>query len=1182
MRYFFHIPVALILAFIAAVALTFYLVTQTNLAHKIINFALARYIETKYDVRIQFAHLGGSLWDDIVIDNIRIDTKMPGQQYRLARIEQVRIYYDYRKLFRRKWEFDSLFITAPTVILRSDSAGAVMLPQINKGESKAEPGSKTPNVNIGHFVLEQGRFQWNKTHNTLLVDSIYIGMSGSLTDGVLAAKIDSLSLNYPLKGIHLRELHAGIALSSTAIGVDSMLIATDSSLIIGGGVYPLDPATPFRLSLRNSKVSLTEIGHALGININGAFDVSAELTGQLHKFAGQTSAKGVLFGREIGPFTSDYDFDDGILAFTNFDGQMFGGTMRGSLDINFVARPETFKADLEARAFDLMKVLPNTFNSRLNGKVFLNGSGLNEATFNMDIDAKLGPGVFDFVRFDSIAGDLSLNVKDMYFQPGFSLWYENSYFTTEGVVNYDGEMLLNGEFRTRQLADFWGDLFIKELSGRAQATYEVSGPVLDPDIRGTFFGDSCSFYGFSTDSLTADFDIASFLYGQRGHVEAFAWKSDVWNLPADSVRFSVDIDSNLVDITRATQYSQRMKMDAKASATLVDSTAFVTVNDFLFQFDSLKYTNVIPAKVDFLADRIIVRDFRLQGNEGLVNIDANYGYDSTIDLHVVTENFNFATWLRELEMDSSVIGGLSLDGRMTGKLANPVIVVSGGVNDIMFNDDSLGAATSELRFQDSTLTFNNFTLRHPGFEIFADGYYPLVLNLDSGVVYVPTDRQIQINLKSSGTDLGIVSSFNSDVESFTGDFQLDLQIYGTSNQPQSKGTFNLQNGKIKVNQMANPIEELQAQVSSNDKQIIVEWVEGRVNHKRKKFFGSSTRSGSVRAAGEINIISKDVFDYSLAVVGDDVPFQYDFGDIYARADFDLSIRGAYPPLISGDVTVLEAEYLDEFDDEETAVAIAAADTLATWDYDINLEMLPASVSVKNSDMNMVLDGKLRVLRQNARDNYFGTLNIVRGTMYVGDMNFRIQEGSYLSFDNIEKPDPQLFINANWKVRNMASDVSGAAFSDVPIQIRGTITQPTLGAAAGSEYSDEDVATLFVINQSASGQASSQIGSDFQDRMIGAATGILSGRAGQLLGRTFGLETFEIEPVYGEKKNIQGAALSLGAETLPNVYTYVSSLSTDGRADYGAEYRLGRHVTLGGQYDRDRLWRLNMLLNWEFR
>ncbi|MGB5106229.1 MAG: translocation/assembly module TamB domain-containing protein, partial [Candidatus Zixiibacteriota bacterium] len=1025
-------------------------------------------------------------------------------------------------------------------------------------------------------------FQLNKNHNSLLLDSIHIGLSGSLTDGVLAANIDSLALNYPLKGFRLRELHAGIALSSSAIGIDSMLIATDSSRIIGGGVYPLDRTTPFRFSLRNSRVSLTEIGHALGIGVKGVFDVSAELTGQLDNFAGQTGAKGVLYGREIGPFTSDYEYNQGILAFSNFEGELFGGTMRGSLDINFLARPETFKAELEARGFDLLKVLPTTFPSRLNGNVVLNGSGFNEATFNMDISAKLGPGQFDFVRFDSVNGDMSLNVKDMYFQPGFTLWYENSVFTTEGVVNYDGEMLLNGDFHTAQLADFWGDVFIKELSGRAQATYEVSGPVLDPDIRGQFFGDSCSFYGFSTDSIVAGFDIASFLYGRRGHVDALAWKSDVWSLPADSVRFSVDIDSNLVDITRATQYSPRMLLDAKANATLVDSTAFVTVTDFLFQFDSLKYNNAVPIKVDFLADRIVVRDLRLQGNEGLINIDADYGYDSTIDLHVVTENFNFATWLKQLEVDSSVIGGLSLDGRMTGKLANPTIVITGAVNDILFNTDSLGSATSELRFQDSTLTFHNFTLRHPGFEIYADGYYPLVLNLDSGVVYVPTDRQIQINLKSSGADLGIVSSFNSDVESFSGDFQLDLQIYGTSDQPQSKGTFNLQNGKIKVYQMANMIEDLQAQVSSNDKQIIVEWVEGRVNHKRKKLFGSSTRSGTVRAAGEINIISKDVFDYSLAIVGDDVPFQYDLGEIFARADFDLSIRGAYPPLISGDITALEAEYLDEFDDELTSTAIAAADTVATWDYDINLEMLPASVSVKNSTMNMVVDGKLRVLRENARDNYFGTLNIVRGTMYVGDLNFRIQEGSYLSFDNIEEPDPQLYINATWKVRNMGGDITSSSFSEVPLQIRGTIARPTLGAGSGSQYSDEDIATLMLINQSASGQSNSQLGSDFQNRLQVGGAGYVFARTSQVLTRTFGLETFEITPVYGDRNNISGAALSLGAETLPNVYTYVSSLSTDGRADYGAEYRLGRHVTLGGQYDRDRLWRLNMLLNWEFR
>ncbi len=62
------------------------------------------------------------------------------------------------------------------------------------------------------------------------------------------------------------------------------------------------------------------------------------------------------------------------------------------------------------------------------------------------------------------------------------------------------------------------------------------------------------------------------------------------------------------------------------------------------------------------------------------------------------------------------------------------------------------------------------------------------MNLDSGIVYVP-DQPMSFNIRSSGTDLGIVSSFNSSVEDLQGEFQLDLQVYGTPEQPQSKGNF---------------------------------------------------------------------------------------------------------------------------------------------------------------------------------------------------------------------------------------------------------------------------------------------------------------------------------------------------------------------------------------------------------
>ncbi len=1178
MRTLFHIPIALILGFLAAVLLTFYLITETTLVHKVMHWALARYIESRYDVHIEFEDLGGSILRDVTIANVRVDTKMPDQSYRIVRIDKIEGWYDARRLWRGEWVIDSVVITAPLVVLQSDSLNRPLLPRIGRQTADAKETKPLPDVTVGRLRVEGGRFQWQRRPKTILIDSLFLNCAGSLQDQVLTVKVDSLALQYPQRGFHLRSLKAGLALANGQLGVDSLQIITDSSVIVAGGLYPLADSLQFRVQLRDSHVSLTELGALLGIGVRGWFDFDAKLTGRPALFSGTADARGVLYERELGPFRSNLTFDRGILSLTEFDGQMFGGTMRGGLEINFESRPETFGANLEVRGFDLNKVVPNTFPSRMNGSVELSGSGLGANSFNMDLFIDAGPGRFDWVRYDSLVGEISLNVEDIYFQPDFTLWYEHSRFSAEGVVRYDGEMQLRGDFATTQLQDFWGDLFIEELSGGAYSTYEVDGPVLDPNIRGRFYGDSCSFYGFSTDSLVADFDILSFLYGQRGTVDLHAWTSDVWNLPADSVQAAIDLDSNFVTINSATVFHDRYQMDGRATATIVDSTAFVKVSDFVFRFDTLSYTNAQPAALDFLADRIEVRDLIMAGREGRIALDCIYGFDTTINLHVITESFDFNSWLVDLGYDSLVSGELQADVRMTGHLKNPVIIATGGVNNLVYGADSLGNLATELRFADSLLRFAEFELKYRGFDVTASGEYPLVMNLDSGIVYVP-ENPLQINLKSQGTDLGIVASFNEDIESLTGDFAVDLNIYGTPQQPQTKGLFTLKNGRVKVYQMANPIEEINAQISSNGRQVIIEWAEGVVRHKKRSLVGSSWRSGTVRAAGEVNIINRDIWDYQLTAVGFDVPFQYDLGEIYGRADFELSVRGATPPLIEGEVSVMEAEYLDEFDDERTIEAIEAADTLALWDYSINMDFLPASVRVRNSDVNMVLDGQLLVRRQNAFDNYFGRLNIVRGSYYLADLNFKILEDSYLQFDNIEEPDPQLFINVTTQLRNASAELGGSGLTDVQAQIRGTLSRPEFGAAQGSQYSNEDLLLLLIANQTASGTGSAGFGSDFQQR----ALGVFTTAAGQAFQRQVGLEEFRIEPVYSKDGKDPSAAVSFGLYTLPNVYTYVSSLGiNDGRADYGAEYRLGRHIALGGQYDRDRLWRLSLLLNWEFK
>ncbi len=1173
MKFFLHIPIALILILFGAVAVTVYVITQTTLVHRGINMLLAQYIESKYNVKIDYGEIGGSMFEYLTVDDVRVDFEKAPHRYRLLKIKRLEAHYNFNNILHGVWHVDSLIVDEPTLVLRSDSAGKLLIPELGgKGDSKSESKLK---IAVDHFQVSNGRFEWFKPPSTYYVDGVTIIGAASLNNGDLRASIDSVSLNYSEKGFHLKELRLSAIIENKAIRIDSLYILTDSSRLSGGGVYPLDSASSYHFAFKNSHISMHELSNIAGLSLVGGFDFSLQVTGRGAEFGGNADLDGTFFERRLGPLNTDYAYANGVLSFRNLKGQAFDGSVEGSMDMNLIARPETYSGDLRVTGVNLDRIVPKTFRSRINGAMQINGSGLGANSFNLDLDVACGKGSIDFVNYDSLNGMISVNVNDMYFHPGFALNYKHSRFTAEGVVDYNGEMMLNGDFATTQLADFWGDLFIKELSGGARASYVVTGSDIDPDIRGVFFGDSCSFYGLTTDSMMATFDIKSFLYRRLGSVEAKTYKSDVWALPADSLVATVDIDSNLVTIGKARLYHPRYSMEAKALAIVADSTASVEVSDFQFTFDSRQYANTAPIPVEFLTDRIVVDKATMKGKEGEVGIYCDYGYDSTIVLRAETQSFEVSPWLRDLQLDTLLTGTLKLKGEMTGKLRAPKIKLEGSVSDLAYGADSLGTLATTLSFKDSAVMFDNLTLHFDGGTATAQGRFPLILNFDSGLVVVPQEP-MALTVKSSGNDLSILSSLNDNLESLTGDYDLQLDIYGTPQQPQTKGSFDLKDGTAKIYQMENPIENIQAQVTSQDKLITLELAEGKARYKGKE--------GTVRAGGKILIRSLQYFDYDLSAVAFDLPVKYDLGDIYGLCDADLEIKGYDPPTIKGSVTVKEATYYDEFSTQAVNAAIEAADTIATWDYELHCLLLPGSVVIKNSDVNMVAggDGDLVVLRQKAKDNYFGTLNITRGSYYFGDLKFQIESGSQLIFDNIEQPDPKLNIRASARLRTYSGEASTSAYDQLDLVIGGTLLQPTIDAAPGSAYSNQDIVTLIVMNQPATSNPNDPYTSTpLQSRMQVRGLGMLTNLVSQKLSRTFGVEVFELTPTYNNRNSISGAAVTFGLYTLPNVYTYVSSLSLDGKAEYGAEYRLGRHVYTAVNLDRDKLWRLALNLKWEF-
>jgi autotransporter translocation and assembly factor TamB len=1168
MRTFLKLPIALILIFITAIALTFYLATQTTLPHSIVERLLTNYVESRYNVHVSFGDIEGSLWRDMHVDNVTVDFDLAPNRYRLIKIKRVSVYYDLANLISKKWQLDSLIVVEPVVVLRSSDSGVMLLPKFGGAGGTAR---KPLNFGVDKFRLVDGKFQLFRLPSAYFVDSIEMVAASSYEDGLLTVRLDSLSLIYPQRDFRIEKLRAQGALSENTVGIDTLELKTGNTTLIGGGLYSLASDHPFSFRFADSHVSLDEVARVAGINISGQTDFDAELIGNSEKFEGRAKLNGVLFDRHLGPLTTDYAYSDGILSFSNLSGSAFDGSLAGKLELDLYARPESYTADLRVRGLNLDKIVPNTFHSSINGRLQFAGAGLRENSFSLDMQAACSRGSFDFVNFDSLSGTISLNVNDMYFHPDFTLLYKHSRFEAEGPVNYTGDMNLEGTFRTSQLADFWGDLFIEELSGGARATYTVSGPNLDPNIKGEFDGDSCSFYGFSTDSLKADFDIESFLYRQRGSVNLHAFASDVWNLPADSVFATVEIDSADLSIPTAELIGNRYRMAASAQAVLHDSTASVTIQDYRFDFDSLQYQSTAPFGVEFLADGISVADMKIAGEGGSAAIRCDYGYDSTISLSVSLDTLPIAPWLSVLQIDTLLAGRLNAQGEMRGKLKNPQMTLDGNVNSLTYGDAPVGTVAGSLSLTDSMLTVNEVSLDYEQSHTVLSGQVPLIMDLDSGLVMFP-DEALDLQLNSSGDNMNLVSLSLEDLESLVGDYQLQLEIYGTLQHPQSKGTFSMKNGTAKIYEMENPIENIEATMHSQGRKIYVDWVQGTASYKGK--------SGKLVATGEINILSRELLDYDLEVRGTNVPIKYDLGDIYARCDIDvLEITGSNPPVARGNVIVYEAEYLDEFEEESLVAAKEAADTVSAMDYVINVDFLPGSVRVRNSDVNMVLDGQLTVIRENAKDNYIGTLNVVRGNFYLFDLTFDIEEGSQIIFDDIENPNPTLNINVYTDIRSYAEG-TGVGYNRLYLVIGGTLLQPSITAAEGSGYTEEDILSLLLWSSPASASAAGGFGSTPLEQRV---YDYLGRNISQKLTRSLGVERLEIIPSYGQNSEISGAEISLGFYTTPNLYTYFTSPLAFGRsAELGFEYRIGRNFYVRGNRDAENLYHLNLNLNWDFK
>jgi len=169
-------------------------------------------------------------------------------------------------------------------------------------------------------------------------------------------------------------------------------------------------------------------------------------------------------------------------------------------------------------------------------------------------------------------------------------------------------------------------------------------------------------------------------------------------------------------------------------------------------------------------------------------------------------------------------------------------------------------------------------------------------------------------------------------------------------------------------------------------------------------------------------------------------------------------------------------------------------------------------------------------------------------------------------------------------------MSGEAAStgyDLRVHITGTIDEPTIEAAEASQgapqFTTQEIIPLIFMDYYGTKEGGTGAGRGFVgERLTSGISGFLSSQMGQIGSRTLGVETFEIDPVYGDKLNPLGTRLTLGFYTHPNLYIYgTSAISGVTGQEVGFEYRFKRFLVMEGRRDEYNLYHLLLNFSWDY-
>ncbi len=1173
----FKILIGIPLSIFLFLIVFYFTVFHFGLLEYFVNYKLNQIVKDKFPVKIQIGDIGGDYFSTLEINNITILYDDGVSRYNMAFIPHLVTEYSLTDFLRERLQFSKIYIDSAEISLRQNENREWLIP---KPTDKTDIEAKSLEFSIDELGLNNLKFNLISKTGTMTFKNIILMAHVLGQEDTYSIDIDALSYWSSDSRLSLKSGGGKATLAGSSLMFQDIFVITDSSNVRLAGQVLLSKAPSLRVDLDAANLNVNEIFSFLGIDLTGNLATTGYVQLEKGGLSGGVTLSGTFMDKHLDSLYTDFQFANNILTFDTLSGKILGGAIiEASGEMNLDIRPEEYFLNGRIKHFNLDNLIFESFATDLNGDLQLVGEGLVNENLVLNFNLNLGESWFDQYHAHQAIGDLTITTDSILFYNDFEIRYFDNNFYAGGKLEYAGEIDISGRAEFNDLSAFNDKIFISELGGRGRFVGEMTGQLANPDLSGIFLSDSLWLYQIYSSGARSEFNIDHFLYDRSGYATLSLFDGMAYSVPHDSCWLHMIIDSHYVAIDTVKYFNPYTKLYCNGNFDYVSYPQKLILDDVDISLFDLSFENASAVNITIDSSGFDFADTKLQRPIGFIGWSGRINYDETLNIIASSESINITPWV-ELLTDEYKIGGLlSGQSHLYGSFQSPLINFIGKVDSLSYRNLVLGDIYADFNYAEKNIAIDSLSLDSYSGYYTATGHYPIDLTLTEVDNRFPENEQ-NIKIHAQDVRFDLISLLLDEVEEMVGDFESEIELTGTPTRPRLNGIASVKNGKVQLYDLQYPLENLEIELRMNDQNIFFEKVSAICQNGNKNV-------GMVEASGKIKVNSVDEFDYDVTVSIKEFPAKYELGEITALIEqYNLVVVGLTPPSVFGEGIVRETHYREPFaEPNEGWVILEAFEGEDTWDLNLNVEF-PSNLWVKNDDIDAEFTGNLNFIREDGNWRFLGSLEILRGKGFIAGRTFRLEPGGITSYEDIEFPNPRLDILASTKIRgsstsNINEEPTTESF-DLPVRITGTLDEPIIEAAEGSRLRTEQILPVLLTNYYQEDNGSERPPSWFQDRLTSATADYLSTEMTKIGSRSLGVETFEIDPVYGDKYDPLGTRVTVGFYTNPNLYIYGrSAISGTSGQQVGFEYRLKRFMLLEGRADENDLYQLFVNFYWEY-